>query len=193
MENTDIKVNSLKAWVLAARPKTLSGAAVPVMIGVALAMADTDFHIRVIPAVLCFLFAFVMQIDANFVNDYFDFLKGTDDETRLGPKRACAQGWVTIGAMRWMLLATTALACVIGLPLIYYGGLCVFLLSLYHTSFLYGLWRCVGFVVFRYRSCYDDLFSRITRGNANGNMGVFLCFHCMWIGHRYFVGYQQLP
>ena len=44
MENTDIKVNSLKAWVLAARPKTLSGAAVPVMIGVALAMADTDFH-----------------------------------------------------------------------------------------------------------------------------------------------------
>ena len=113
MENTDIKVNSLKAWVLAARPKTLSGAAVPVMIGVALAMADTDFHIRVIPAVLCFLFAFVMQIDANFVNDYFDFLKGTDDETRLGPKRACAQGWVTIGAMRWMLLATTALACVI--------------------------------------------------------------------------------
>ena len=52
MENTDIKVNSLKAWVLAARPKTLSGAAVPVMIGVALAMADTDFHIRVIPAVV---------------------------------------------------------------------------------------------------------------------------------------------
>ena len=42
MENTDVKVNSMKAWVLAARPKTLSGAAVPVMIGVALAMADTD-------------------------------------------------------------------------------------------------------------------------------------------------------
>ncbi len=145
MENTDIKVNSLKAWVLAARPKTLSGAAVPVMIGVALAMADTDFHIRVIPAVLCFLFAFVMQIDANFVNDYFDFLKGTDDETRLGPKRACAQGWVTIGAMRWMLLATTALSCFIGLPLIYYGGwwmiavglFCVFFCFLYTTHLSY--------------------------------------------------------
>jgi len=95
--------------------------------------------------VLCFLFAFVMQIDANFVNDYFDFLKGTDDETRLGPKRACAQGWVTIGAMRWALAITTALACVIGLPLIYYGGwwmiavgvFCVLSCFLYTTHLSY--------------------------------------------------------
>jgi 1,4-dihydroxy-2-naphthoate octaprenyltransferase len=145
MENIEVKVNSLKAWVLAARPKTLSGAAVPVMIGTALALADTHFHIRIIPAVLCFLFAFIMQIDANFVNDYFDFLKGTDDETRLGPKRACAQGWVTIGAMRWALAITTALACLIGLPLIYYGGwwmitiglLCVLFCFLYTTHLSY--------------------------------------------------------
>lgn len=73
-------------------------------------------------AVLCMLFALVMQIDANFVNDYFDFMKGTDDEKRLGPKRACAQGWITAAAMRRGLLYTTLLACVIGLPLVYYGG-----------------------------------------------------------------------
>ena len=145
MENTEIKVNSWKAWVLAARPKTLTGAAVPVMIGVTLAMVDTDFHIRIIPAVLCFLFAFIMQVDANFVNDYFDFLKGTDDETRLGPKRACAQGWVTKSAMQRALAITTALACLIGLPLIYYGGwwmiavglVCVFFCFLYTTHLSY--------------------------------------------------------
>ena len=34
-----------------------------------------------------------MQIDANFINDLYDFLKGTDREDRLGPERACAQGW----------------------------------------------------------------------------------------------------
>jgi 1,4-dihydroxy-2-naphthoate octaprenyltransferase len=37
MKETDIKQDSLKAWLLAARPKTLTGAAVPVIIGLALA------------------------------------------------------------------------------------------------------------------------------------------------------------
>ena len=37
-----MKQNSPKAWLLAARPKTLTGAAVPVMIGVALAYIDAQ-------------------------------------------------------------------------------------------------------------------------------------------------------
>ena len=73
MKESDIKRNSWQAWWLASRPKTLTGAAVPVMIGAALALADSHWHVRVWPMVLCFLFAFIMQIDANFVNDYFDF------------------------------------------------------------------------------------------------------------------------
>ena len=44
MEETNIRTNSMKAWLLAARPKTLSGAAVPVMIGLALAYCDASFY-----------------------------------------------------------------------------------------------------------------------------------------------------
>ena len=91
MDDTNVRVNSAKAWFLAARPKTLTGAAVPVMIGIACAVALHGVEVRWVPAVLCMLFALIMQIDANFVNDYFDFMKGTDDEQRLGPKRACSQ------------------------------------------------------------------------------------------------------
>ena len=40
MQENNIKQDSFKAWLLAARPKTLSGAAVPVMIGIALAWSD---------------------------------------------------------------------------------------------------------------------------------------------------------
>lgn len=122
MDDTNVRVNSAKAWFLAARPKTLTGAAVPVMIGIACAVALHGAEVRWVPAVLCMLFALIMQIDANFVNDYFDFMKGTDDEQRLGPKRACSQGWITAPAMRSALLLTTAVACVVGLPLILYGG-----------------------------------------------------------------------
>ena len=150
MEETNIKTNSMKAWLLAARPKTLSGAAVPVMIGLSLAYSDARFYVdgafNWIAAILCMLFAFAMQIDANFINDFYDFVNGTDDaETRLGPRRACAQGWVTLDAMKKAIALTTCLACVIGLPLAYYGGLemiavgvaCVVFAFLYTTFFSY--------------------------------------------------------
>lgn len=145
-----VETNSVKAWLLAARPKTLSGAAVPVMIGVSLAYIDAQAYEEGVfswfAAVLCFLFAFVMQIDANFINDFFDFANGTDDvETRLGPRRACAHGWVKLDSMKKAIAFTTCLACVIGLPLVWYGGLemiligalCVVFCFLYTTHLSY--------------------------------------------------------
>ena len=141
----NVKQNSARAWLLAARPKTLTGAAVPVMIALSLAYADAPSSFNVLSATLCVLFAFVMQIDANFVNDYFDFLKGNDDETRLGPERACSMGWVTASAMKKALALTTIIACIVGLPLIWYGGLemiavgivCVIFCFLYTTHLSY--------------------------------------------------------
>ena len=150
MEERKIKTDSVQAWLLAARPKTLSGAAVPVMIGVALAWVDVPSYIGAefswTAALLCLLFSFAMQIDANFINDFFDFANGTDDaETRLGPRRACAQGWVKLDSMKKAIALTTCLACVIGLPLVYYGGFemilvgiaCVIFAFLYTTFFSY--------------------------------------------------------
>ena len=112
MEERKIKTDSVQAWLLAARPKTLSGAAVPVMIGVSLAWVDAlqyeDEAFSWTAALLCLFFSFAMQIDANFINDFFDFANGTDDvETRLGPRRACAQGWVKLDAMKKAIAATT--------------------------------------------------------------------------------------
>jgi len=151
MQSETIKQNSLRAWLLAARPKTLSGAAVPVMIGVSLAWTDArDAYLpgtfSWVAAVLCLLFAFIMQVDANFVNDFVDYARGTDDRsTRLGPERACAQGWVTTERMKHVIAATTCLACLVGLPLVWYGGmemllvgaLCVLFCFLYTTHLSY--------------------------------------------------------
>ena len=119
MEN--VRTNSIKAWILAARPKTLAAAATPVLLGCALAYTDGAF--QWIPALLCFLFAFSMQIDANFINDYYDFLKGSDREDRLGPERACAQGWITLSAMKKGMIFITLLSCFWGLLLLKYCGL----------------------------------------------------------------------
>ena len=118
MEN--IQPNSFKAWMLAARPKTLTGAAIPVMTGCSLAAMYG--HFKIVPAVLCFLFAFLMQIDANFVNDLYDFLKGSDREDRLGPERACSQGWISQKNMMYGIIITTILAGISGLSLLFFCG-----------------------------------------------------------------------
>ena len=117
----NVKTNSIKAWILAARPKTLAAAATPVLLGCALAYTAGTF--QWIPAILCFLFAFSMQIDANFINDYYDYLKGSDREDRLGPERACAQGWITLSAMKKGMIFITLLSCFWGLLLLKYCGL----------------------------------------------------------------------
>ena len=138
----DVKKDSFKAWFLASRPKTLTGAAVPVMIGLSLAWKDAQLYIgdvfNWVAATLCLLFAFIMQIDANFINDFVDYAKGTDDrETRLGPERACTQGWVSIERMKHAIAMTTVLACLVGLPLVWFGGLEMVLIGLLCVVFCF--------------------------------------------------------
>lgn len=151
------KPNQLKAWILAARPKTLAGAAVPVLIGSALAALHHTFAI--LPACLCLAFAFLMQINANFINDLFDYLKGSDGEDRLGPERACAQGWISQKAMQTGIGITTLFSVGIGLYIWYLGGiwmlpigiLCIIFAFFYTTGpypLAYHGWGDVAVIVF---------------------------------------------
>ena len=191
-ENNNITTNSLAAWILAARPKTLTGAMVPVMIGTAWAWrlgGGEDF--RVLPAVLCFLFAFLMQIDSNFINDYFDCIKGNDNRTtRLGPKRACSEGWITLPAMRLGLVITSVMACLVGLPLIFFGGwemivvggVCVLFAFLYTTYFSYlGLGDVLVLVFFGIIPVVFTTYAIL----PNHSKALFLQVIYMWMCDRY--------
>ncbi|MDR0894115.1 MAG: 1,4-dihydroxy-2-naphthoate octaprenyltransferase [Prevotellaceae bacterium] len=153
--------NSIRAWILAARPKTLTGAIIPVLCATALAWSDGQW--RVIPAILCTLFAGGMQVAANFINDLFDYLKGSDRADRLGPKRACAQGWITPRAMKTGIAIALAFACLSGLGILLYGlnrfpyggwelialgGVCIVFAFLYTTYLSYRGWGDLLVIVF---------------------------------------------
>lgn len=165
----EIKRNSLRAWTLAARPKTLAGAATPVLVGTALAYADGQFHW--LPALVCFLFAGLMQIAANFINDLFDFLKGTDREDRLGPERACAQGWISPDAMKGGILITVTIACLIGSILLLYAGWQLILVGL----------LCVVFAFFYTTGPYPLSY------NGWGDVLVIVFFGFVPVGGTYYV------
>jgi 1,4-dihydroxy-2-naphthoate octaprenyltransferase len=112
----------LKYWLIAIRPKTLSIAVVPVLVGSTLAWLDSgQLHVWVMTAAL--LAAFCIQIGTNLHNDAADFERGADQsETRLGPKRATAEGWLSARAVHRGALLSFGLAAVLGLYLVWVGG-----------------------------------------------------------------------
>ena len=112
--------NSLHSWFLAIRPKTLPAAVCPVLVGSALAVQAHGF--QAIPALLCLLFALLIQVGTNFANDYYDFLKGADTEERQGPKRMTASGLISLKSMRRMTAMVFLAAFCVGLALVPYGG-----------------------------------------------------------------------
>ncbi|WP_200269745.1 1,4-dihydroxy-2-naphthoate octaprenyltransferase [Luteolibacter pohnpeiensis] len=102
----------MKACFLAARPKTLPAAIVPVWAGCVLAWKVTG-KFDLILALCTVLGSIAIQIATNFFNDAIDSHKGADTEKRLGPKRMTASGMMTPAAViRWALgFLAIAVAC----------------------------------------------------------------------------------
>jgi len=169
-----IRRNSWQAIVKGARLETLPGAAVPVIIAIALAAGDmyrsghiNDFQI--VPAILCFLFAEIMQINANYINDYFDFKGGHDSDARMGNARVATQGWMTLPFMQKVIIATNILAAVVGLPIMLYGD----------WKILLG----VGAVCMVFSLLYTILFSK----KALGDVLVLIFFGIVPVCVTYYV------
>jgi 1,4-dihydroxy-2-naphthoate octaprenyltransferase len=111
----------VKHWILAARPKTLSAAVVPVLIGSALA-AHEPAAITWWVLVCALVGAVMIQVATNFINDALDFRKGADTGERLGPVRVTQAGLMSADTVlrgAWVCLTAAALC---GIPLIYRGG-----------------------------------------------------------------------
>lgn len=112
--------SALRAWILAARPKTLIAGISPVLIGLAIASAYQS--LSPLFALLCLLFSLSLQIGTNWANDYFDFCKGADTPNRKGPARAVQSGWITPKAMRFGGMIAFSASALIALPLLWRIG-----------------------------------------------------------------------
>lgn len=111
---------SARAWILAARPATLTAAFVPVAVGTA--SAAVAGGLRWLPALAALLGAFAIQIGTNFANDVFDAEKGADTEERLGPTRAVASGLLSNAAVRAGMIAAFGIATLAGVYLTLVAG-----------------------------------------------------------------------
>jgi 1,4-dihydroxy-2-naphthoate octaprenyltransferase len=108
------------AWLLAARPATLTASLTPVLVGTAVAASQGEA--RLLPALTALVAALLIQVGTNFANDAFDFEQGADTAERYGPLRAAQAGLLSPAALRAATLVVFAAAALIGLYLIARGG-----------------------------------------------------------------------
>jgi len=127
---SESKVNTTKfnSWILAARPKTLLAAFVPVLVGSALAISVNNFYLAYsIAALIC---AVLIQIGTNFTNDLYDHLKGADNKKRKGPQRALASGLISVKEMKWGITFAFGLSFLVGLYLVYSAGWIILIIGI---------------------------------------------------------------
>ena len=85
-------------------------------------MASQAVSIHLSPALICLGFALLVQIGTNLANDYLDGVKGTDTDSRLGPRRCVASGLIAPRIMKRVAIAVLIVSFFLGLCLIAFGG-----------------------------------------------------------------------
>lgn len=126
-----------KAWLLAARPKTLPAAVVPVWAGCLLAWSLLGvFDLRL--AVVTVLGAVFIQIATNFFNDVIDAQKGADTIERKGPQRAAVSGLLSPRALYSGAVFMLLQALVCGFLLLHVRGWPIVLIGVPSLYFSFG-------------------------------------------------------
>ncbi len=161
-------------WLLASRPKTLPAALSPVIIGTALAFSDGAGHWP--SATAAALGALLLQIGANYANDYYDFIKGADKQERLGPTRATAAGMVSPQAMKRAFIIIFALAALVGVYLIMRGGWPIVIIGVLSIA------SAILYTGGPYPLGYNGL----------GDLFVFIFFGLVAVGGTYYVQALQI-
>ena len=160
----------MKHWIQAARLRTLPLSVSGIIVGSMYALAYPTNKILTPTEVFnwrIFGFAILttlgLQILSNFANDYGDGIKGTDNEDRVGPKRALQSGVITPQAMKRAIIVTSILTLISAMVLIYFAfrdtniGYSLFFLILGILAIASAIRYTVGNTAYGYRG-FGDVF-----------------------------------
>tara|TARA_R110000868_G_scaffold147858_3_gene369488 strand:+ start:107 stop:1015 length:909 start_codon:yes stop_codon:yes gene_type:complete len=159
-------VTKVNAWLNAARLRTLPLSISGILVGTGIASFYGVTNSLVFILALCTTVG--LQITSNFANDYGDGVKGTDNDARLGPKRALQSGLLTAKELRRGIYISIVLNSVLivlliitsfGLKQILYPSLFLFLGA-------FAIWAAIKYTVGESAYGYNGL----------GDIFVFIFF-----------------
>ncbi|MGB0186751.1 MAG: 1,4-dihydroxy-2-naphthoate octaprenyltransferase, partial [Flavobacteriaceae bacterium] len=106
----------LKFWISASRLRTLPLSISGAVVGSSYAYFLDVFDVSIFTLIILTTLSF--QILSNLANDYGDGIKGTDNESRIGPKRAIQSGEISAKQMRLAVVLNAIISGVLALSLI---------------------------------------------------------------------------
>ena len=166
---------SFFTWIKAARLRTIPLSISGILVGSSIAFQKNEFDLIVF--VLAIFTTVSYQLLSNFANDYGDGVKGTDNASRLGPKRILQSGLITRDQLRQTIFSITAIAVLLTILLVYSA----FGLSQTSLTFL-GLGFFAIVAAIRY-----TIGSSAYGYKGLGDLFVFLFFGCLSVFGSHFL------
>ncbi len=149
----------MKHWIQATRLRTLPLSVSGILVGSSYAFYK-GFENNLL-FILAILTTLSLQILSNFANDYGDGIKGTDNENRIGPKRAVQSGNISKNTMKNGIFITVLITLALAISLIYvsfgYKNLSysLFFLGLGIAAIVAALKYTIGNSAYGYRGLGD--------------------------------------
>ena len=156
----------MKAWLNAARLRTLPLSLSGVVTGTAIANFYQEKNYLIFLLTLLTTIAF--QVTSNFANDYGDGVKGTDNEDRIGPKRAMQSGLLTSSELKNGIGIAIAISLILVVCVIYvsFGTENLQMILVFFGLGLLSIWAAIKYTVGKSAYGYRGL----------GDVFVFLFF-----------------
>jgi 1,4-dihydroxy-2-naphthoate octaprenyltransferase len=122
----------------------------------------------------------LLQVLSNFANDLGDSQKGTDNEHRIGPKRAVQKGLISMQKMDQYVKILTGLAFLSGLMLLYFSNMLLWqkmlFIALGIAAIAAAKFYTMGKMAYGYRG-YGDIFVFLFFGIVGVVGSLFLYIH----------------
>ena len=153
-----------------------------VIVGNALCLSHPNFSILLF--ILMMLTAMAFQIISNFANDYGDWVKGTDNIDRVGPKRVLQQGLLSRKDMKKGILITSIISLLLSITTvgIAFGSNSPRYLLIFIGFSGLSIWAAISYTVGKKAYGYNGL----------GDLFVFLFFGCLSVLGSYFIQLKSL-
>jgi len=172
----------IKAWISAARPRTLPLSISGIIVGGAAANLDGRFSGSIF--ILALFTTLGFQVLSNFANDYGDGIKGTDNEHRVGPARAFQSGWLSAKELKNGMILTAAMTLILTSMLIFaaFGNNNLFLSLLFFNLGIAAIIAAIKYTIGKSAYGYRAL----------GDVFVFIFFGLVGVMGSYFLFKQSL-